>query len=140
MSLAMQPLYLLLARTRDLRGFSEGFRSRSVDDNAFEVFLVAGGLVFACIVLLLVGRYARRFENLKSYDSPPELFRELCRAHGLNWSNRRLLKRLATEWELPSAAQLFVDPERFNTARLPASWREQADRLESLRERLFETP
>jgi hypothetical protein len=122
-----------------LRGFSEGFRSRSVEDNAFEVFLVFGGLLLLCVVLLLVGRYARRFENLKSYDSPPELFRELCRAHGLNWSSRRLLKRLAAEWELSSPALLFVEPERFNTARLPAEWRDDEDRLESLRKRLFET-
>jgi hypothetical protein len=134
----LSPLLGLLARTHDLRGFSAGFRSRSVDDNAFEVFLVAGGLVIGCIVLLLVGRYARRFENRKSFDSPPELFRELCRAHGLKWSSRRLLKRLAAEWELPSPALLFVEPERFSTARLPAEWRDDADRLESLRQRLFD--
>jgi len=140
MSFALARLSLLLARARDLRGFSEGFRSRSVEDNAFEVFLVAGGLLLACIVLLLVGRYLRRFENLKSYDSPPELFRELCRAHGLNWSSRRLLKRLAAEWELPSPALLFVEPERFNATRLPPNWRGDAARLENLRERLFEAP
>jgi hypothetical protein len=139
MSHALEHLFRLLARTHDLRGFSEGFRSRSVEDNAFEVFLVFGGLLLLCVVLLLVGRYARRFENLKSYDSPPELFRELCRAHGLNWSSRRLLKRLAAEWELSSPALLFVEPERFNTARLPAEWRDDEDRLESLRKRLFET-
>ncbi len=139
MSFVLLQTLLLLARTRDLRGFSEGFRSRSVDDNAFEVLLVAGGLVLVCIVLILVGRYFRRFENLKSYNSPPELFRELCRAHGLNWSSRRLLKRLAAEWQLPSPALLFVEPERFDTARLSAKWRDDEDRLEHLRERLFET-
>ena len=105
-----------------------------------QVFLVAGGLIVVCVVLLLVGRYARRFENLKSYDNPPELFRELCRAHELNWSTRRLLKRLAAEWELTSPALLFVEPERFNTARLPAEWREHAPQLEHLRKQLFETP
>jgi hypothetical protein len=140
MSHALEHLFRLLARTHDLRGFSEGFRSRSVEDNAFEVFLVVGGLVLLCVVLLVVGRYARRFENLKSYDSPPELFRELCRAHGLNWSSRRLLKRLAAEWELASRSQLFVEPERFDTARLPADWRGDKDHLETLRKRLFEMP
>jgi hypothetical protein len=138
MSLALQTIFLLLARTQNLRGFSEGFRSRSVDDNALAVGLVACGLVLTCVVLLLVGRYARRFENLKTYDSPPELFRELCRAHGLNWSSRRLLKRLAAAWELPSPALLFVEPERFNPARLPANWQDDQDRLENLRQRLFD--
>jgi hypothetical protein len=101
---------------------------------------VTGGLLLICIVLLLVGRYARRFEILKSYDSPPELFRELCRAHGLNWSSRRLLKRLAAEWQMSSPAQLFVEPERFSTARLGAEWHEKADELERLRRQLFDTP
>ena len=30
-------IYVLLARTHDLRSFSEGFRSRSIEDNAVEV-------------------------------------------------------------------------------------------------------
>ena len=130
----------LLARTHDLRGFSEGFRSRSIEDNAVQTLLVTGALLAICIGLLFAGRYARRFENLKSYDSPPELFRELCRAHGLNWSTRRLLKRLATEWKLSSPALLFVEPERFNAARLPAQWHDEAERLEHLHKQLFETP
>jgi hypothetical protein len=130
---------LLLARRQDLRGMSEGFRSRSMGDNAAEVAVVAGVLVVICIVLLLIGRYARRFENVKSYDSPAELFRELCRAHGLDWPTRRLLKRLAAEWDLAHPASLFVEPERFNPAILPATWNQHADELERLRAKLFET-
>jgi hypothetical protein len=98
---------------------------------------VAGAIIGVCVSLLLVGRYYRRFERLKSYDSPPELFRELCRVHQLDWSTRRLLKRLAVEWEMTSPALLFVEPERFNVSRLPTEWRENAARLEQLRERLF---
>lgn len=133
-------VYWLLARTHDLRGFSEGFRSRSIEDNAVSTLIVTGVLMVICIGLMLAGRYARRFESLKSYDNSPELFRELCRAHALNWSSRRLLKRLAAEWDLSSPALLFVEPERFNTSRLPAEWRENAARLEQLRKQLFETP
>ena len=70
----------LFALKHDLRSMSEGFRSRSIEDNAVEVMVVAGVLLVICIVLLLIGRDARRFENLKSYDSQAELFRELCRA------------------------------------------------------------
>jgi hypothetical protein len=131
---------LLIARNRDLRGLREGFSSVGFDDKAVETLLVTAGLLFVCLVLLLIGRYARRFENLKSYDSHPELFRELCRLHNLDWSSRRLLKKLAMQWELTSPAQLFVEPERFNTTRLPIEWQQQAKHLEHLRQQLFEKP
>jgi hypothetical protein len=118
---------------------SEGFRSRSMEDNAFEVLAVTGVLIVVCLTLLLIGRHFRRFERLKSYDSPPELFRELCRVHRLDWSSRRLLRRLAAEWEMTSPALLFIEPERFNAARLPDDWQPHAPKLERLRQQLFET-
>lgn len=130
----------LLARTHDLRSMSEGFRSVGIEDKAVETMLVTGGLVVLCLTLVFIERYFRRFERLKSYDSRPELFRELCRVHRLDWSSRRLLRRLAAEWEMTSPALLFVEPERFNAARLPPDWQPSANQLERIRQRLFETP
>jgi len=129
--------FTLLARTEDLRSMSEGFRSVGYGDKAWETMIVAGVIIGVCLTLFLVGRYYRRFERLKSYDSPPELFRELCRVHQLDWSSRRLLQRLAAEWEMTSPALLFVEPERFNVVRLPMEWHEETDRLEKLRAKLF---
>lgn len=126
-----------LARTRDLRDMSEGFRSVGYEDKAFETLVAAAIIISISVTLLLIGRHFRRFERLKSYDSPPELFRELCRVHRIDWSDRRLLKRLAAEWEMTSPALLFIEPERFNAARLPEHWREKSSRLEELRQRLF---
>ncbi|MEX2091112.1 MAG: hypothetical protein WD971_00470 [Pirellulales bacterium] len=119
---------------------SEGFRSVGIGDKAFETMLVTGGLLAVCLTLIFIGRYFRRFERLKSYNNLPELFRELCRVHRLDWSSRRLLKRLAAEWEMTSPALLFVEPERFNVARLPADWQQDANQLERIRQQLFETP
>ena len=127
----------MLARTRDLRSMSEGFRSVGFEDKAFETLVVVGIILAISLTLILVGRHFRRFERLKSYDSPPELFRELCRVHRLDWSSRRLLKRLAAEWEMTSPALLFIEPERFNAARLPADWQDRAERLGQLRQQLF---
>jgi hypothetical protein len=127
----------LIARTQDLRKMSEGFRSVGYSDKAWETMIVAGVIIAICVTLFLIGRYFRRFERLKSYDSPPELFRELCRVHKLDWSTRRLLKRLAAEWEMTSPALLFIEPERFNVSRLPMEWHEETTRLEQLREQLF---
>jgi hypothetical protein len=116
---------------------SEGFRSVGFEDKAFETLVVGGIILAISLTLILVGRHFRRFERLKSYDSPPELFRELCRVHRLDWSSRRLLKRLAAEWEMTSPALLFIEPERFNAARLPADWQDRAARLAQLRQQLF---
>jgi hypothetical protein len=127
----------VLGRTRDLRDMSEGFRSVGYEDKAFETFVAAAIIVTICVTLILVGRYFRRFERLKTYDSPPELFRELCRVHRIDWADRRLLKRLAAEWEMTSPALLFIEPERFNAARLPEHWQENARQLEQLRHHLF---
>lgn len=129
--------FALLARTRDLRDMSAGFRSVGYEDKAFETLIAATIIISISVTLLLIGRYFRRFERLKSYDSPPELFRELCRVHRIDWLDRRLLKRLAAEWEMTSPALLFIEPERFNAARLPEHWREKSHRLEELRQRLF---
>jgi hypothetical protein len=107
------------------------------EDKAFETFVAAAIIVTISVTLILVGRYFRRFERLKSYDSPPELFRELCRVHRIDWADRRLLKRLASEWEMTSPALLFIEPERFNAARLPEHWQENSRQLEELRHRLF---
>lgn len=129
--------FFLLARTRDLRDMSEGFRSVGYEDKAFETIAAAAVIITISVTLILVGRYFRRFERLKTYDSPPELFRELCRVHRIDWANRRLLKRLAAEWEMTSPALLFIEPERFNAARLPEHWHEKTGQLEALRQRLF---
>jgi len=127
----------LLARTRDLRSMSEGFRSVGFDDKAWETLIVGGIILAISLTLILIGRHFRRFERMKSYNNTPELFRELCRLHRLDWSSRRLLKRLAAEWEMTSPALLFIEPERFNAARLPADWQEQSAQLERLRHQLF---
>ena len=138
MWLPIEPI-VLLARTRELRSMSEGFRSVGFEDKAFETLVVTGVLIAICLTLLLIGRHFRRFERLKSYNSTPELFRELCRVHRLDWSSRRLLRRLAAEWEMTSPALLFIEPERFNAARLPEDWQQNAQQLERIRRQLFET-
>jgi hypothetical protein len=129
----------IFARTRDLRSMSEGFRSVGFDDKAWETLIVGGIILAIAVTLILIGRYVRRFERMKSYNSPPELFRELCRLHRLDWSSRHLLKRLAAEWEMTSPALLFIEPERFNVARLPEEWQDKTPQLEQLRHKLFGT-
>jgi hypothetical protein len=73
----------------------------------------------------------------KNRHSPWRLFRELCAAHQLNAGERSLLRRLAVDRQLPQPATLFVEPSLWDCHELGSEWRQQADRLRSLRERLF---
>jgi hypothetical protein len=70
-------------------------------------------------------------------NSAAQLFRELCRAHGLSHSHRRLLKRLATARRLTSPALVFVEPKHFDTTNLPASLLPSAKELQHLSAQLF---
>lgn len=127
----------LLARRHDLRGLSEGFRGRSVWDNAPQTALIALIILFVAVGLLLVGRYVNRYEESHATNSPADLFRELCRIHHLSGADRRLLKRLATRWELESPGRLFIQPELFDATRLPTEMQLEAEHVERLRTHLF---
>ena len=129
----------LLARRDDLRGISEGFRGRSMWDNAPQAVLFVGIMLFIVVAMLLIGRLTAKYEQRLATNSLSGLFRELCRIHKLNFAARRLLKRLAAHRGLESPAYLFVQPEHFAAEKLPPEWRPDAPMVEQLRRQLFET-
>ncbi len=75
-----------------------------------------------------------------SADRPLALFRELCLGQGLSWPESILLWRLARSRDVAEPARLFVEPEHFDPATLPAALHGEAPRLEQLRQRLFADP
>jgi len=105
-----------------------------------------GGL--ATVVLLLVSAvlvvaYTVRAVQACSerwHHSPARLFGELCQAHGLSRSERRLLQRLARSLGLPQAAALFLEPERFEPRHLTPALAPYATQLQAVRQRLFALP
>jgi hypothetical protein len=56
----------------------------------------------------------------------------------LNWSNRRLMKQLATARGLKTPATLFIEPEYFDVTNLPAALQSSAKELRKLRHRVFD--
>jgi hypothetical protein len=70
-------------------------------------------------------------------SSPKQLFRGLCRAHGLTWNDRRLLSQLARFQGLDSPGRLFLEPERFDLAALDPGMPDVQSRYQSIRTRLF---
>jgi hypothetical protein len=92
--------------------------------------------VVALVAIVAVQLY-KRSDFSRPCDDPRKLFRQLCAAHQLNFSNRRLLLRLATALELPQPAALFVDPEAFATTNLPPQLRKEAKQISRLGQQLF---
>jgi len=92
----------------------------------------------ACVVGIawLVSRYLK-LREARNADSPQALFAELCEAHGLDWPNQQLLLALANAYQLPSPAQLFVEPERFDVDRLGRAFANRKVQVTALRSRLF---
>jgi hypothetical protein len=91
-------------------------------------------LVLAVMVWRIIARRSAR--TFKS-DSPTRLFRELCAAHGLKRSDRRLLQQLATSRRVMNAETLFVEPQHFETKNLPPELKPSVAALRQLRVHLF---
>lgn len=100
--------------------------------------------VLALVALLGTGiwltlRTLAARKQLRSNDGM-QLFLELCRVHQLDRASRRLLQRLATAHELKHPALLFVEPQRYDSNELDASWQSSHDKLVALRDLLFAHP
>lgn len=100
--------------------------------------MLIGLLVIGVIVLsvwLFAMYYNWRENNNKR--SPSGLFRQLCQAHKLDFRSSRLLRKLATWHKLTHPARLFLEPERFDAAKLSPVLKQQQATLERLRNHIF---
>jgi hypothetical protein len=104
---------------------------------SYEVLILAS-VTLLVIVTIVWQTISRRRRRDFAYDSPPRLFADLCRAHQLNWSNRRLLKYLAAARGLKCPATLFVEPDYFDMTNVPAALKPSANELRQLRHKLFD--
>jgi len=95
------------------------------------------GLALLAMGVAIVVAIVKRNDMSQPCDDPKKLFRELCRAHGLDFASRRLLYRLATAHQLAQPAEVFLTPAMFQADQLPPQLRAQAGQLQRLRQRLF---
>jgi hypothetical protein len=127
----------LLATWQESTGIWGRFDGRPATYSTFEL------LTIGAVVLLLAGALvwqfipSRRRRDFR-YDSRARLFGELCRAHHLDRSNRRLLKQLAAARSLKSPNVLFVEPDYFDMTNIPPILKASAHELRQLRHKLFD--
>jgi hypothetical protein len=67
---------------------------------------------------------------------PQRLFAALCRAHGLDRNQRRLLLQLAEHYQLPQPGTVFLQPERFAASNL-SGFAGSQNEIKALHDRLF---
>ena len=126
--------WLLLAKSGVWGRFDHGRASFG----RTELILVAGATVLVASTWLFSNWITRRRNATFTSNSAPKLFRELCRAHRLPRADRRLLKKLAAARGIENAAELYVEPEHLEAAKLPPTLKSSAQDLRELRHRLFD--
>jgi hypothetical protein len=126
-----------LAQTNPLKGLSGGFKPGESQQGLGSVIVVLAVILAVLITLWLLARFADRRRKGAPSNSPLLLFIALCRAHGLSWSDRILLWRVARWHRLKHPGRLFLEPERLDPASLSPALRSQARRLHAIQDRLF---
>ncbi len=114
------------------RRFRRGNSGAGTDDFLFMLMIV-GAIVFA----IWAGSQLFALWQRRQQASPGGLFRELCRAHGLNWRSRRLLRQLTRWHRLNNPASVFLEPKRFEANRLNSALTQRRREIESLKNALF---
>jgi hypothetical protein len=89
------------------------------------------------VLAVTIGLFLVRMRSSFQTESKRGLFLDLCRAHGLNASSRRLLKRLAAARGLKNSATLFVEPRYFDSTDLPQALQSVKADLQRLGDRIF---
>ena len=123
-------MLLLAERTQHA---SMGRRVRQSTIDVQDLMLCAAWLAAGALIVYGV-MFIRSWRSRYHATHASGVFRELCRAHGLNWHDRRLLHALARAQQLETPAQLFVEPQRFAWEKAGSSLQQ---RIAALRQRLF---
>jgi hypothetical protein len=103
-----------------------------------ELSVIIGATTLLVVVMIVSYWRSRRRKTEFLRNSSPQLFSELSAAHRLNRSNRHLIKRLAAANGQKNAAALFVEPNYFETEKLPVAEKVSLDDFRQLRHELFE--
>jgi hypothetical protein len=128
---------MLFAESTRAREVMQAFRGGKPADAAHHAWwgliITAACLALTVAIVVLMQRSWKR----RMSSTPQGLFLDLCRAHRLKWSERRLLGRLAQSQKLADSACLFLRPECFEIGRLTVDLRPHLEELRELGERLF---
>ena len=99
-------------------------------------------MIGAAVLLMMTIAYSlwrsRRDKREFLFNSSPRIFNELSRAHRLDRAHQKLIRKLAVTNSVENAAAMFVEPEYFDTAKLPTALSSSASKYRQLRHELFD--
>jgi hypothetical protein len=128
---------ILLAEQTRGASLSEAFRNRAGfgrDDALLGLLIAAAAIAGMWAASRLLGLRRRH----RGYHSPSQLFKALCSAHRLRWSDRWLLGRLARHRGLSDPARLFLEAQLWEEQSLGPAFALEFPRLRALRKQLFD--
>jgi hypothetical protein len=128
-----------LAAADSFRHMGQRFQRHSFAWQPTELALLVGLVALAALGVWLLSRYLRDRERI-GFNNTHALFAELCRAHHLDRSARRLLSQWARSLQLSTPARLFVEPHHFQAEPADDHLRVRKEEVHALRDRIFGGP
>jgi hypothetical protein len=129
---------ILLAQRSRIDSLSSGFRGRRARLETSDIVIYLLAVAGIAVAVWLLSYLLRLQERRRGHASPLRLFLSLCKAHGLRWSQRWLLWRVARAQQLRDPARLFLDPERLDAAYVAPSFQSSRGQLRQLHDCLFD--
>jgi hypothetical protein len=107
--------------------------------SAFESrdLLILGAVLAVVVAVVWLATRFFALRERRAHHSPRRLFGQLCRAHGLAWTDRQLLRQMARRHRLSSPSLMFLDVSRFDVQQLGPAFAGRASQIAALRQRLF---
>jgi hypothetical protein len=127
---------LCLADRAQWQRLGDGFRKHATTIERSDILAGLAILIGFAIGVLILSRLAARAEKRRALYSPRALFRQLCDAHGVDRTGRRLLMFVARAQMLADPNRLFIEPDRLDVSLLPQEWQSHRAELAALRVRL----
>ena len=127
----------LFADRDAFRDMGRGFRGQRAKIDATEITIVVVAVAAGLSMFWVLSRLASWREGRGPYHHPQQLFKRLCKAHGLGRRERHALIQLSRAAQLPLPMMAFVRPDVFDHVAAGAITRLSEIELHSLRQKLF---
>jgi hypothetical protein len=113
-----------------------GYRGQHAGHSAWSIVTICAASVVTIVGLWGLLRLYNWWRSSRQ-NSPKWLFDELCRAHQVAGTERRLLWTAALEQHPENPALVFVEPDSLRPPKLKFRRRLESDRLAAVAKRLF---
>ena len=130
--------FIFLADRSHWERLGDGVSGKNAQLSGNEMLGLLGFVAAVVLLIIWLHEISRRQDSKRTYNKPKKLLAQLCDAHQLHVGDRKLLSRLATARRLTHPAEIFLCPEAFTLETLPDDLSRDADRIITLRSRLFE--